>query len=173
MREAGAPSTRKVQKLIRSVPAPPGVVMVALQTLLRKAEGRRAKAALCNQGGRPTRPTIQALYKAGAPYPACEVGEPRPANGDGQDRADALGWGRHPNRPKTIACNPTIPQKVTNVSIYDKGPEPSRPESSDPMIEAGAPDTVKLLLRFRYRCARPTGGRMVAPPEVPRNVEGG
>ena len=40
------------------------------------------------------------------------------------------------------------------------------------MIEAGAPDTVKLLLRFRYRCARPTGGRMVAPPEVPRNAEG-
>jgi hypothetical protein len=41
------------------------------------------------------------------------------------------------------------------------------------MIEAGAPDTVKLLLRFRYRCASPTGGRMVAPPEVLRNVEGG
>jgi hypothetical protein len=28
-----------------------------------------------------------------------------------------------PNRPKTIACNPTIPQKVTNVSIHDKGSE--------------------------------------------------
>ena len=28
-----------------------------------------------------------------------------------------------PNRPKTIARNPTIPQKVTNVSIHDKGPE--------------------------------------------------
>ena len=28
-----------------------------------------------------------------------------------------------PNRPKTIACNPTIPQKVTNVSICAKGPE--------------------------------------------------
>jgi len=34
-----------------------------------------------------------------------------------------LDGGRHPNRPKTIACTPTIPQKVTNVSIYDKGPE--------------------------------------------------
>jgi hypothetical protein len=34
-----------------------------------------------------------------------------------------------PNRPKTIACNPTIPQKVTNVSIHDKGPEPSRQEA--------------------------------------------
>src|ERR687897_1284529 len=32
-----------------------------------------------------------------------------------------------PNRPKTIACNPTIPQKVTNVSIHDKGPEPESP----------------------------------------------
>src|SRR5215208_2319497 len=44
---------------------------------------------------------------------------------EGQDRADALEWGRRPNRPpnrpKTIACNSTIPQKVTNVSIYDKG----------------------------------------------------
>ena len=84
-----------------------------------------------------------------------------------------LDGGDTPTDLRTFACNPTIPQKVTDVSIYDKGPEPSRPESSDPMIEAGAPDTVKLLLRFRYRCARPTGGRMVAPPEVPRNVEGG
>ena len=43
---------------------------------------------------------------------------------EGQDRADALGWGRRPNRPKTFARNPTIPQKVTDVSIYDKGPKP-------------------------------------------------
>ena len=43
MIEAGAPSTRKVQKLIRSVPAPPGVVMVAPQTLLRKAEGAQSE----------------------------------------------------------------------------------------------------------------------------------
>jgi hypothetical protein len=41
---------------------------------------------------------------------------------DGQDRTDALGWGRRPTRPKTFACNPTIPQKVTTVSIYHKGP---------------------------------------------------
>ena len=32
-----------------------------------------------------------------------------------------------PNRPKTIARKPTIPQKVTNVSIYDKGPAPESP----------------------------------------------
>ena len=50
-----------------------------------------------------------------------------------------------PNRPKTIACNPTIPQKVTNVSIHDKGPEPSRLESSDPMREAGALSTTGSL----------------------------
>ena len=30
--------------------------------------------------------------------------------------------GLHPNRPKTFARKPTIPQKVTNVSIHDKGP---------------------------------------------------
>jgi hypothetical protein len=41
---------------------------------------------------------------------------------EGQDRAEALGWGRRPNRPKTFARNPTIPQKVPNVSIYDKEP---------------------------------------------------
>jgi hypothetical protein len=28
----------------------------------------------------------------------------------------------HPNRPKTFARNPTIPQKVPNVTIYDKEP---------------------------------------------------
>jgi hypothetical protein len=36
------------------------------------------------------------------------------------------GW-LHLNRPKTFAhspLNPTIPQKVTNVSIYHKGAEP-------------------------------------------------
>ena len=39
----------------------------------------------------------------------------------GQDRACALGWGEgfHPNRPKTVARNLTIPQKVTDVSNYD------------------------------------------------------
>jgi hypothetical protein len=41
---------------------------------------------------------------------------------EGQDRAHALGWGRRPNRPKTFARKLTIPQKVTNVSIYDKEP---------------------------------------------------
>src|SRR5215212_5103028 len=30
---------------------------------------------------------------------------------EGQDRADALGWGRRPNRPKTFARNLTIPHK--------------------------------------------------------------
>jgi hypothetical protein len=30
---------------------------------------------------------------------------------DGQDRTDALGWGRRPTRPKTFARNLTIPHK--------------------------------------------------------------
>src|SRR5215216_3399171 len=60
-----------------------------------------------------------------------------------------------PNRPKTFACNPTIPQKVTNVSIHDKGPEPSRLESSDPMREAGATSTEEVVAA--PCCARPTG----------------
>jgi len=29
-----------------------------------------------------------------------------------------------PNRPKTFARNPNIPQKMTDVSIYDEGPGP-------------------------------------------------
>ena len=42
---------------------------------------------------------------------------------DGQDRAPALRWGEvvHPIRPKTFARTPTIPQKVTYVSIYGQG----------------------------------------------------
>src|SRR5215208_3178520 len=55
----------------------------------------------------------------------------------------------------TTPLNPTIPQKVTNVSIYDKGPEPSS-GSPDPMIEAGAPST--WVCRWFAWCARPTGG---------------
>jgi hypothetical protein len=46
-----------------------------------------------------------------------------------------------PNRPKTFARNPIIPQKVTNVSIYDRGPEPVSHGSFDPMREAGATST--------------------------------
>src|SRR5688572_11992651 len=41
---------------------------------------------------------------------------------EGLDRADALGWGRRPNRPYTFARYLTIPQKVTTVSICAKGP---------------------------------------------------
>ena len=75
-----------------------------------------------------------------------------------------------PNRPKTIAYNPTIPQKVTNVSIQDKGPEPSRPGSPDPMREAGAANKRKLLLRIGQFCARPTGEVMVAPQTLLHNA---
>src|SRR5215217_6986018 len=77
---------------------------------------------------------------------------------EGQDRADALGWGRCPNRPKTFARYHTISQKVTNVSIHDKGPEPVSHGSSDPMIEAGATSTRSLATHRGGCCARPTGG---------------
>src|SRR5215204_2792198 len=76
---------------------------------------------------------------------------------EGQDRADALGWGRCPNRPKTFARYHTIPHKVTNVSICDKGPEPVSHGSSDPMREAGAPSTRSLATHRGGCCARPTG----------------
>jgi len=57
-----------------------------------------------------------------------------------------------PNQPKTFARYHTIPHKVTNVSIHDKGAEPlgGSCRSSEPMIEA-----------------------MVAPPKISRNAEGG
>ena len=48
MREAGAPNTRKLYLplVCSGVHAPPGIGMVAPQTLLRNAEGRKVKAAL-------------------------------------------------------------------------------------------------------------------------------
>src|SRR5215204_4167491 len=85
---------------------------------------------------------------------------------EGQDRADALGWGRCPNRPKTFARYHNIPHKVTNVSICDKGPEPVSHGSSDPMREAGAPSTGGWVV------PAPPGVVMVALPEVPRNAGG-
>ena len=56
------------------------------------------------------------------------------------------GFSVRPNRPKTFARYHTIPQKVTNVSIHAKGPEPNWTGSSDPMREAGVPSTGGLLL---------------------------
>jgi hypothetical protein len=42
--------------------------------------------------------------------------------GGGQDRAPALGWGEgfHPNRPKTVAHNPSIPQTSYKCSKHRK-----------------------------------------------------
>src|SRR5215211_5355278 len=91
---------------------------------------------------------------------------------EGQDRADALGWGRCPNRPKTFARNHTIPQKVTNVSIHDKGPEPVSHGSSDPMREAGATSTGDVGMSSR-RCARPTGGSHGRTTRGPAQRRGG
>src|SRR5215208_4599279 len=86
---------------------------------------------------------------------------------EGQDRADALGWGRCPNRPKTFARYHTIPQKVTTVSIHDKGPEPVSHGSSDPRREAGAPSTGGWVV------PAPPGIVMVAPSETLRNASMG
>src|SRR5215210_2878529 len=93
---------------------------------------------------------------------------------EGQDRADALGWGRCPNRPKTFARYHTIPQKVTNVSIHGKGPEPVSHGSSDPMREAGAPSTGGMVAvwcpphrglswsHYRRSCATQRGRKVKA-----------
>src|SRR5215218_4489751 len=77
-----------------------------------------------------------------------------------------------PNRPKTYArnppLNPTIPHKVTNVSICDKRSEPRTGGcgGSDPMIEAGVPSTGGWVV------PAPPGVVMVSPPEVRCNAEG-
>src|SRR5215208_4160645 len=71
---------------------------------------------------------------------------------EGQDRADALGWGRRPNRPKTFARYHTIPRKVTTVSIYDK--DPGRPEGCSGQITYSTrcnDDTARERTRFPPR----------------------
>ena len=47
------------------------------------------------------------------------------ATGGGQDRAAARGWGVvfYPNRPKTSARDPTIPQKTQTLLTATKGCE--------------------------------------------------
>src|SRR5215208_3241243 len=63
---------------------------------------------------------------------------------EGQDRADALGWGRRPTDLRPSLANRTIPQKVTTVSIYDKGP--GHPEGCpDPADEETGPRLAKLV----------------------------
>src|SRR5215210_7294646 len=68
----------------------------------------------------------ESMEKAGARKPRLDK---RRATGRIEHTLLVGGW-RHLNRPKTFAHNPprkpTIPQKVTNVSIYYKGPKPSR-----------------------------------------------
>jgi hypothetical protein len=58
-----------------------------------------------------------------------EAATPRPDKRRARGRIEHTlldeGRGLHPNRPKTIARNPTIPKEVADVSIYDKGPFPS------------------------------------------------
>src|SRR5215216_2638207 len=55
-----------------------------------------------------------------------------------------------------------------------QGPEPSRRESSDPMIEAGAPSTWGEVVGCPVRSVpAPPGVVMVAPPEIPRNAQPG
>src|SRR5215204_4593652 len=51
------------------------------------------------------------------------LGSPSPEMAsEGQDRADALGWGRRPNRPKTFARNHTIPHKSYRCFYLRKRP---------------------------------------------------
>src|SRR5215213_8329082 len=95
---------------------------------------------------------------------------------EGQDRADALGWGRRPNRPpnrpKTFARNPTIPQKVTNVSIYDKGPEPLLgPRPSGHLIDyRSIAWPVRPLRRYPPACPYAPGSPQRRPWHPPRET---
>src|SRR5215212_6278024 len=68
--------------------------------------------------------------------------------------------------------NHTIPQIVTNVSIYNKGPEPRawelRPYERSRWAEHG-----KLCHRAIRGVPAPPGIVMVAPPTTQRNASGG
>src|SRR5215210_2710762 len=48
-----------------------------------------------------------------------------------------------PTRPKTIACTPTIPHKVTDVSIYDRGP--GHPRHGAELRRIHFPETVRKV----------------------------
>ena len=72
MREAGATSTQAWNVPSEGLLAPPGVVMVAPQTLLRKAEGTQSKGRVELPGGLNNAANNMGIIKAGAPY------EPRP-----------------------------------------------------------------------------------------------
>src|SRR5215216_6846326 len=64
------------------------------------------------------------------------LGSPGPEMAsDGQDRADALGWGRRPNRPKTFARNPTIPHKSYRC-FYLRQRSRAANNSSEPIASA-------------------------------------
>ena len=75
-----------------------------------------------------------------------------------------------PNRPKTFARYHTIPQKVTNVSIYAKGSKPVSHGSSDPIREAGAPSTWKSCRFVGLGVPAPPGVVMVARQTLVRNA---
>src|SRR5215211_499904 len=68
-----------------------------------------------------------------------------------------------------MVAPPEAPRKQ-RTNGKSEGPEPSSLESSDPMIEAGAPSTASLACG-RSVVPTPPGVVMVAPHEVPRNAE--
>src|SRR5215217_4617064 len=76
--------------------------------------------------------------------------------------------------PATPPLNPTIPHKVTNVSICDKRSEPRTGGcgGSDRMREAGVPSTGGSCRCPLRGVPAPPGVVMVSPLEVPRNAEG-
>src|SRR5215211_7288052 len=76
-----------------------------------------------------------------------------------------------PIRPKTFARNHTIPQKVTDVSIYNKGPEKSRLRKLRPLDRARWRRARGGCSCALYGVPGPPGVVMVAPPEAPRNAK--
>src|SRR5215211_5747658 len=101
------------------VRVPPGVVMVSPLGVQRNAS--RAQCEGRAREGYP-KSAARGIIKAGARKPRLDK---RRATGRIEHTLLVGGW-RHLNRPKTFArspSNPTIPQKVTNVSIYHKGAE--------------------------------------------------
>jgi hypothetical protein len=81
-----------------------------------------------------------AKRRAGAPYPGKYCGSPSPQLAMGRIEHTLFDgeFSVRPNRPKTIACNPTIPQKLQVFLSKTKGRSPEEPRPNYLLLPAFA-----------------------------------
>jgi hypothetical protein len=109
---------------LQSVPVPPGVVMISPPATKRKRFKGAKQRPRCRMGPPSAAEDSSGVPRAGFdPLKTSPARKWRARGRIEQTLLDGVN-GLRPNRPKTFARTPTLPQKVTNVSIHDKGPEP-------------------------------------------------